>query len=41
MTNWGKFANVNAAQINEGIKALGDGEYPEMVAMKSPSTRWY
>ena len=30
MTNWGKFANVNAAQINEGIKALGDGEYPEV-----------
>lgn len=30
MTNWGKFANVNAAQLNEGIKALGDGEYPEI-----------
>ena len=30
MTNWGKFATVNAAELNKEVNELGDGDFPEI-----------
>lgn len=30
MTNWGKFASVDAKGLNKEIETLGDGDFPEI-----------
>ena len=30
MTNWGKFASVDAKSLNKEVETLGDGDFPEI-----------